>query len=132
MTRLVWLALATALATAGCGRIGSAPPQLLPAPTPAAAISGIDVARSSAGLLVTVTAVAPTQGYWNAGLVPRAADAPGQLAFAFVANPPPGPAPVLTERSREITVATHLGQRDLGGIREITVQDAAGVRALRF
>ena len=128
MTRLAWLALATTLAVTGCGRTAVAPP----ATTPAAALHGVAVVPTSTGLLLTVTALAPTQGYWNAALAPRAADAPGQLAFAFVASPPPGAAPVLTERSREITVATYLSRRDLSGIREITVEGATSAQAIRF
>ncbi|WP_375262196.1 hypothetical protein [Palleronia sp.] len=132
MTRLVWLALAATLVATGCGRGGGGTVPVAIAPTPAAKIRAVDLASTSTGALLTARAVAPTQGYWNAALVPQESDLPGRLAFTFAATPPPGPAPVLTERSREIAVATYLSLRELAGVDQITVQGADSTHAVNF
>ena len=131
MTRLAWLAVAAILAATGCGRTGgdSAPTA---APAPGVAIRAIDLAPTSTGALLAVRAVAPVQGYWNPTLVPQATDLPGRLSFAFAAEPPVGSTRVLTERSREIAVATVLSPDDLAGIREIEVHGAGDAHELRF
>ena len=132
MTRLAWLALAAALATTGCGRLGTSAPTAPRAPIPAASIQTVNLTPTSTGYVLKVLAVTPTQGYWNARLIPTESEAEGSLAFTFAASPPPGTAPVPPERAREIAVATYLSRRDLAGIGEIVVRDAGSARALRF
>lgn len=74
------------------------------------------------GAIIRATGLPPSQGWWNAELVPVVQDDPATLVFAFRTFPPVVPAPAGTQPSREITVATSVSDIKLSGIRTITVQ----------
>lgn len=85
------------------------------------------------GAILRATGRAPTQGYWQAELVLRAApdtDPTAQI-YDFRVFPPVTAAAVSTPQSREVTVALYLSDIDLAGVQSITVQGAANARAIR-
>lgn len=85
------------------------------------------------GAIVRATGLPPTQGWWSADLVADAEGKPvdGVLTFRFVLAPPPNPAPVSTQQSREITAGVYLSTIDLAEVREITVVGARNARSTR-
>jgi hypothetical protein len=85
------------------------------------------------GAILTVTARAATQGWWDADLVLREGDGtdPAAPVYDFRVQPPLRPAPVSTPQSREVTAAVFLSDDELDGVRSITVQGAANARAVR-
>jgi hypothetical protein len=85
------------------------------------------------GAILTVTARAATQGWWDAHLVLREGEGtdPAAPVYDFRVQPPPAPMPVSTPQSREITAAVFLSDDELEGVRSITVQGAANARAVR-
>jgi hypothetical protein len=82
------------------------------------------------GAIIRATGLPPTQGFWAAELIPDPVQN-GRANFRFVILPPPQPAPVSTQPSREVSVATALSNRELEGIREISVTGARNARSSR-
>jgi len=76
------------------------------------------------GAIVRASGLPPTQGYWSAELVPENNGDPvdGVLTFRFVVYPPPRPAAVSTQVSREITAGYYLSTQRLAQISRINVQ----------
>lgn len=76
------------------------------------------------GAIVRATGLPPTQGYWQADLVPENDGEPvdGVLTLRFVVYPPPAPTPSSTQPSREITVGLFLADQQLARISRINVQ----------
>lgn len=96
------------------------------------------------GVIVSAVGLAPTQGYWNAELVPtpsqvvldpilgrRIVPTGGEIVFEFRAAPPPAPARVGAAPSREIAVGLYLRRKSLEGVRRITVVSAGNRRTVR-
>ncbi|GHC62799.1 hypothetical protein [Neogemmobacter tilapiae] len=74
------------------------------------------------GAIVRAKGLPPTQGWWEAELVPMGeVDAEGTLTLAFRVIPPKTPQRTSTQFSREITVAHHLDSYELAKIRRIVV-----------
>ncbi|QYK40988.1 MAG: hypothetical protein KF887_16575 [Paracoccaceae bacterium] len=86
--------------------------------------------RTPGGAILRAVGLPPTQGYWEAELVARPVD-DGVLVFDFRVFPPPRPADVSTQRSREVVVATFLSNQMLEGLRQITVQGELSARSTR-
>ncbi len=82
------------------------------------------------GAIVRATGLPPTQGYWNAELVARPVE-DGVLVYDFRLVPPPAPAAVSTQQSREVQVAAFVSNFKLDGISQITVQAASNARSSR-
>ncbi len=99
-----------------------------PRPLVADVIS-VRVDRTPEGAVLTAVGLPARQGYWDAALVPVAADA-GVLAYQFRVMPPPGPTRVSTQPSREVTVGRFLSPTDLRGIRQIQVMGARTARSV--
>lgn len=87
-------------------------------------ITALKVEPASGGAILRVTALPPTQGWWDAELVKRSPDENGARIYDFRMSPPKGQAGVNTPRSREITAAVFLTTRQLQEITSITVQAA--------
>jgi hypothetical protein len=75
--------------------------------------------------------VTPTQGWWDAELVPQELDDKGILVYEFRLLPPPDRADVNTQQSREIDVAIYISDVKLEAVREIVVQGASNARSAR-
>lgn len=85
------------------------------------------------GVILRATGLPPTQGFWDAELVPENGGKPvdGVLTYRFAVAAPPEAKPVSTQPSREIIVAIFLSNIDLEPIRMITVQGARNARSVR-
>ena len=83
------------------------------------------------GAIVRARGLTPTQGWWNAELVPLPVDDNGVLVYEFRLIPPPGDTDVNTPRSREVDVAIYVSDYKLDAIREIVVQGANNARSAR-
>lgn len=93
-------------------------------------VVSMTVDRAPAGAIVRATAVAPTQGYFNAQLV-NAGVSNGVLTLEFRAQMPVGFQAEGTARSRQITAAYVIDAQDLAGIRSVRVQAATNARTSR-
>lgn len=83
------------------------------------------------GAVVRARGVTPTQGWWDAELVPQELDDKGILVYEFRLLPPPDRADVNTQQSREIDVAIYISDVKLEAVREIVVQGASNARSAR-
>ncbi|MGL4238032.1 hypothetical protein [Tabrizicola sp.] len=83
------------------------------------------------GAIVRARGVTPTQGWWQAELVPRDIEEDGVLVYEFRVFPPPGRTDVNTQTSREIDVAIFISDVKLEAVREIVVQGATNARVSR-
>jgi hypothetical protein len=92
-----------------------------------------ELERAYGGVIVRVTGVAPTQGYFNAALVAEnggVPDAAGVLTLSLVAVPPPTPEAVGPERTRLLLTAAFLQELELRTIRGFRVVAAQNVVTL--
>jgi hypothetical protein len=148
MTRLT--ALVIVLTLAGCGGMRdsklnpfnwfgrSAPAEKValpaaPADTRAliADVLTMTVEPVPTGAIVRATGRTPTQGWWDAELVPLPVTEDGVLVLEFRTFPPVDNADVSTPRSREVTAAISLSNIKLANVRQIVVQGATNARAAR-
>lgn len=83
------------------------------------------------GAIVRAIGQTPTQGWWQAELVPLPLDENGSLVYEFRLQPPATPADVNTPRSREVDVAIYISDYRLEAVREIVVQGAGNARVAR-
>lgn len=83
------------------------------------------------GAIVRATGLPPTQGYWDAELVPQPVDESGRLVLDFRVFPPIETIRAGTPPSREVVVALYLSNYKLDSIREIVVQGELNARAAR-
>lgn len=85
----------------------------------------MQIENHSTGVIVRATGLPPTQGYWNAELVAQPVDENGKLVLDFrLIAPAPG-APVVNQRSREITVGYDVTAFQLQSISSIEVRSAS-------
>lgn len=94
-------------------------------------IATLTASRTPGGAILRATGIAGIQGYYTGALLPVPTDDPRVLAFEFRAVPPPEPTRVSTPRSREVTVALFLTDRELQGVSELRVSGARNARAVR-
>ena len=83
------------------------------------------------GAVVRARGLTPTQGWWDAELVPQDLDDKGVLVYEFRLLPPVGKTDVNTQASREIDVAIYISDIKLESVREIVVQGATNARSAR-
>ncbi len=96
------------------------------------AVVAVRIERTPGGAILMATGLPPSQGYYDAALVPDAErSAPGRLVYQFRAQPPVQPGPVSTPRSRELRAALFLTDQDLAGVREVQVLGAQASRSVR-
>lgn len=146
--RLLMLALCTALAGCGGFRESRLNPfnwfgrsearQTVATPDEAAdpralveAVLTMSVEPIPGGAIVRATGQTPTQGWWDAELVPLPVDENGVLVYEFRLLPPLGQTEVNTPRSREVEVAIYISDPKLANVREIVVQGAGNARVAR-
>lgn len=87
------------------------------------------VERMPGGAIIRARGLPPTQGYWEAELV-EVGRADGALRYEFRAYRPPQAARQGPPRSRELIVATYLGDAALRGVRRIVVVGQANRRSV--
>jgi hypothetical protein len=96
-----------------------------PAPDPEpVALQTAVLERALHGVIVRVEAVAPTQGYYSATLVPLndgEPDAAGIVTFQLVAMPPPEAQAAGPARTRTMSAATFLPTLGLKNVRAVRV-----------
>ena len=102
-----------------------------PAEPLAQQVTRLEVAPTPGGVIVTATALPPTQGFFDAELVRRPAPQAGTVLLEFRLRPPPTPRPVGTAASREVVAGTFLTTQELGGAGTIAVQGATNRRTVR-
>ena len=76
------------------------------------------------GAIVRARGRTPTQGWWQAELVPVAIEDTGVLVYEFRLFSPAGRTDVNTPQSREVDVAIYVSDYKLEFLREIVVQGA--------
>lgn len=93
-------------------------------------ITELHVEQTLGGVIVRAVGLPPTQGYWDASLVPvNATDtSSSRLVFDFRVRPPLSPGAVGTARSREVEVGTFLSNDQLEGVRQVVVTAARNSR----
>ncbi|AHM05421.1 hypothetical protein roselon_03154 [Roseibacterium elongatum DSM 19469] len=94
-----------------------------------AEVAALSVEGTSSGAILRATGIVPTQGYWQADLVPAGRE-DGTLIFEFRAAPPLTQQPQGAPATREIVAATALGRGDLEGVRTILVIGQANRRSV--
>jgi hypothetical protein len=84
------------------------------------------------GAIVRAVGLPPTQGWWDAQLMPENLFEPegGELSFRFVLAPPPGPQRQGTPVSREVTAGIFVSDFKLANTRRITVTGADNARTV--
>lgn len=95
------------------------------------AVLSMQVEPIPGGAVVRARGVTPTQGWWDAELVPLEVDDKGVLVYEFRLLPPAGKADVNTQTSREIDVAIYISDVKLQYVSEIVVQGATNARSAR-
>ncbi len=83
------------------------------------------------GAIVRARGQTPTQGWWQAELVPLPVDDRGALVFEFRLLPPVTDTRTSTPQSRQIDVAIFVSNFKLEPVREIVVQGASNARSAR-
>ena len=156
-----WLmaALVAATALGGCGRLGDSPlnpanwfggstaERTLPADQGGPTADGrrlvdqvaqLQVDRMPGGAIVTAVGLPPTQGWWEADLVPVTAAVDGDplaeagaIELEFRIAPPPGPRRQGAPPSREVTAALFISDRRIAGVDRITVRGLRNQRTTR-
>lgn len=93
-------------------------------------VDSMAIERVASGVIVRATTVMPTQGYWDADLVPAPGENPrdGVYRFDFRAWPPVDPAQARggPPRSRELIVGAFISAGDLENVRSVAVVAQAG------
>ncbi len=89
-------------------------------------VTALEVARQQGGAIIRASGLPPTQGWWEADLLPAndgvAED--GVLTYRFVVSQPLESRRSSTPQSRELTAAVFLSDIRLQDVRKIVVQGA--------
>lgn len=83
------------------------------------------------GAIVRATGLPPSQGWWDAELVPRPLDENGVLVFDFRVFPPLDGQPAGQPRTRTVTVGANVTTFRLQSVTEIVVQGSGNARSSR-
>ncbi len=89
--------------------------------------------RGLRGHIVRVEAVAPTQGFHSAELVPLNGGVPDQngvMAYALVATPPATPQAIGPEQTRELRAAVFVPVRAMRNMNAVRISDANTAQTL--
>jgi len=85
-------------------------------------VVGLQIEPVRTGVLVRATGMPPTQGFWDAALVPLPNDGSGQLVFEFRVFAPTVAASAGTTATRQITAVASVTNFDLTGVTSIEVK----------
>ena len=94
-------------------------------------VLSMQVEEIPGGAIVRATGLTPTQGWWEAELLPQPVDENGRLVLEFRIFPPIERTAVNTPQSREVVVAFYLSNIKLAEVGEIVVQGETNARAAR-
>lgn len=97
-------------------------------------ITALRIEQVPGGAIVTAVGLPPTQGYWDAELVPLDPDerpVNGALVYDFRIERPADFQLTSTPQSRQVTVGHYLSDIDLAGVSQITVRGAQNQHSLR-
>ncbi|MCX7288756.1 MAG: hypothetical protein NTW20_14700 [Rhodobacterales bacterium] len=94
-------------------------------------VLSLEVEPVPGGAIVRARGQTPTQGWWQAELVPMPVDDRGTLVFEFRLLPPVTETRTSTPQSRQIDVAIFLSNIKLEPVREIVVQGSSNARSAR-
>ena len=97
-------------------------------------VTQMRIERVQGGAIVHAVGLPPTQGAWQADLVPENRGRPnenGVLVLQFKAYPAIGATPQGTEVSREVVAGAFLTDQTLASVREITVRGQSNARTTR-
>lgn len=94
-------------------------------------VLSLSVEPMPGGAIIRARGQTPTQGWWQAELVPLDLDDAGALVYEFRIVPPLGTTAVNTPQSRQVDVAIFVSDIKLSNVREIVVQGATNARSAR-
>lgn len=96
-------------------------------------VSALKIDRTLGGAIIRATGLPPTQGYWEADLLPLNDERPinGVLSYAFHIRAPLSPQPVVNTPSREVVTGYFVSTAKLLGVRQIRVVGAENSRSAR-
>ncbi|MFT5345397.1 MAG: hypothetical protein ACI95S_001132 [Dinoroseobacter sp.] len=147
MKSLVAAGLIATLVVAGCGTrlnplnwfgsseetITAAPADFVTDPRPLVSqVTSLQIERTVGGAIIRAVGLPPSQGYWDAELVPLNNEEPDEnrvLAYEFRISTPVFARSVSTQQSREVVVAHFISDRGLDGVRRITVSGSETSRS---
>jgi hypothetical protein len=89
-------------------------------------VTALDVARQPGGAIIRASGLPPTQGWWEADLLPEndGVAENGVLTYRFVVKQPLEATRSSTPQSRELTAAVYLSDIRLQDVSKIVVQGA--------
>ena len=95
-------------------------------------VTALEVARQPGGAIIHATGLPPTQGWWEAALLPvnDGVAENGTLTYRFVVSQPPEARRVSTPQSRELTAAVFLSDIRLQDVSRIVVEGATNSRSV--
>ena len=105
-------------------------------------VTRLAIDRMPGGAIITATGLPPTQGWWEAELVPEEPVVepgpdgkvklpdPSVVTYRFLVHEPPGPRRVSTPQSRQVTAGAFLSDIKLDGVRKIVVLGAQSSRSV--
>ncbi|MER5172510.1 hypothetical protein [Thioclava sp. GXIMD2076] len=100
-----------------------------------AEVTALSIRKTSGGAIVEVTALPPTQGWWNIGLIAENDGRPvnGEVRYTLVGFPPAAGSPEATRAgtvsSRQVTAAAYIDNFKLADVRKVTVVAATNSRS---
>lgn len=96
-------------------------------------ISSLKVDRAPGGAIISAYGLPPTQGYWEAELLPLNDEIPdkGTLVYEFRLMAPTSPQQVVNVASREVLAGLFVSEQTLIGVRRIEVRAALNKRSVR-
>ncbi|MDJ1015104.1 MAG: hypothetical protein QNJ35_01230 [Paracoccaceae bacterium] len=97
-------------------------------------VTSLEVERTPGGAIIRASGLPPSQGWYDAELVPENRDAEpvgGILSFTLRAVPPADPRRVSTVQSRELVVGRFVSEITLASTREIRVIASRNIRTSR-
>ncbi len=99
-----------------------------------AAIEEAEAAPTRQGVIIRATGLAPTQGHYNARLVPASAEPPegNVLTLVFLAEPPEPALPGGPAASRRLMAALFLHDSDLPQVSRIRIESAGNAVTVQW
>lgn len=97
-----------------------------------AQITSLRIDETPTGAIIRATGLPPTQGYFDAQLIPQTDDpVNGELVLVFRADVPIGEPRVSTVQSRELVAARAISVQDLAALRVVRVEGATNALSVR-